>query len=156
MPTVFGAVADDPIETGTQEQLDQEGEELSQEDQERADKRQNNNIIGLIMTLAPYLAIFLGAIGGAIAGLRASGDTTGVLITAGAGAFAGVFLFVFLSTALAALQWAPIETSSIGGETTERIAETQYGALLANSLAVGVIGAIAGAGVGALSNELDS
>lgn len=155
MPTVYGSLADDPVKTGTEEQLNQEEEELTDEQQERQDKQRKNQIVGIISSIGPYFAIILAAIAGAVAGLKLGGDTTDVLVTAGAGAFAGVFLFVFLSTAVATLQWAPVE-SGFGSSNAKQIAETQYGALLVNSLAIGIVGAIASAGMGGLTSELES
>lgn len=161
IPITFGIVADYQVLYGTEDTIDDfenryedvpDDQREQQQEEEAAQKRQSivRSIAGGSNTeypgyfglgVGPISGILLSGIAGAIVATQLSGGTREVLIIASVGALVGAFLFVFLATFLATLGWE----STAEGDTQIKAA-VQFVPLLINSLAIGILGAIASGG----------
>lgn len=172
LPLLFGFVGDTHALYGSEEaieQYDNRFEDVPAEERDQAQERESTqrqqSLVRYIVggTGAEFasnywpgyiqiLAILTSGIAGAITAVRVSGETSAVLLTAGGGALVGAFLFVFLAMFLATLGWETVPQTDTGQQETE--VSLRYGALLLNSLVIGILGAVAGGGSAFFTDQL--
>ncbi|WP_154019517.1 hypothetical protein [Halapricum salinum] len=173
VPLLFGFVGDTHALYGSEEAIDRYDnrfEDVPSEQRDQAEQReaaqQQQSLVRFVVGGAgatfsssywpgylQLLAIVVSGLVGALVAVRVSGETSEVLLTAGGGALVGAFLFVFLSAFLAIQGWETVPEAARQSETVSE-ASLRYGALLINSIVIGVLGAVASVGSAFFTHQL--